>query len=203
MLFRSESYAAERKAAAIENICVTARTSRFLAPQSTFERRLRKGLLELAHDYPFARALVNTGRLSLPNQYPLSQFVKEGGGSALSNFTLRDSTGAATGLSDVLSGLGLACLGLYLPRPGFDPVRAAISGIGGDGLPYTVRTLDIGQGASHCALADSGGYLQRATGVSAGDLIIIRPDLYCAGVLRSPSAADVERSLAAVTAFGA
>jgi 3-(3-hydroxy-phenyl)propionate hydroxylase len=197
-----DSYDTERKAAAVENILVTARTARFLAPQSVFERRLRKNLLELAHDCAFARALVNTGRLSLPNEYPVSQFIKQGGGFALSNVTLRDSAGQHTGLSDIMSGVGIRCLGLYLPQSGFDPVRAAISGIGRDRLPYTVRTLDVGQGASHCDLADADGHLHNATGASAGDLIMIRPDLYCAGVLRSPSAADVERNLADVTAFG-
>jgi 3-(3-hydroxy-phenyl)propionate hydroxylase len=198
-----DTYDEERRAAAVENIMVTAQTSRFLAPQSSFERRLRKAVLTLAQDHPFAQAMVNTGRLSLPNRYAPSRVILDRGGAALPNVTLHDQSGRAVGLSEVMRDLRLAGLALYIPRAGHDPSRAVIAGIGGEGLPYIVKTLDIGTGAERCAYQDRGAHLSRLTGAAPGDAILVRPDLYCAGVLRAPSGACVERALSTVMGFGA
>ena len=64
-----DSYHHERRPAAQWNIKVTGRTNRFLTPRSGFERLLRESVLSLAKRYPFARTLVNTGRLSIPFVY--------------------------------------------------------------------------------------------------------------------------------------
>jgi 3-(3-hydroxy-phenyl)propionate hydroxylase len=196
-----DTYDEERRAAAIENIKVTAQTSRFLAPQSPFERRLRKALLTLAQHHPFAQAMVNTGRLSVPNRYASSAVILDGGGAALPNVTLHDHTGKAVGLSELMRNMRLAGLALYIPRAGHDPARAAITGIGGEGLPYVARTLDVGVGAERCAFQDRGARLAELTGAVPGDAILVRPDLYCAAVLRTPSAAGVERALSTVMGF--
>jgi 3-(3-hydroxy-phenyl)propionate hydroxylase len=197
-----DSYDEERRAAAAENIRITSRSARFLAPQSPFERRLRDAALELSREHAFARALVNTGRLSTPNRYAPSALIDAGGGFCLPNLRLADGSGAPVSLSDAMRTLGSAALGLYLPRPGPDPSRSAISGIGGEGLPYLVRTLDAGQGAERCGLSDPSGYLAAVTGANAGDLIVVRPDLYCAAVVRNATAGSVESALAAAVAFG-
>ncbi|WP_048646926.1 FAD-dependent oxidoreductase [Nitratireductor soli] len=196
-----DSYDAERRAAAEENIRVTSRTARFLAPQSDFERRLRKALLELAREHPFARGIVNTGRLSVASDYAPSAIIDEGGGFCLGNLALRDAGGGETSLNAVMAALGTAALGLYLPRPGLDPMRAVISGIGGEGLPYVARTLDAGQGAERCGFADTGGHLVAATGAEPGDFIVVRPDLYCAAILRNATAAGAEAALARCVGF--
>ena len=197
-----DSYDTERRAAALENIRITSRSARFLAPQSPFERRLRDAVLGLSREHAFARALVNTGRLSTPNRYEPSALIGAGGGFCLPNLSLADSSGAPVSLSDAMRALGSAALGLYLPRPGADPARSAISGIGGEGLPYLVRTLDARQGAERCGLSDPAGYLPAATGANPGDLIVVRPDLYCAAVVRNATAASAEAALAAAVAFG-
>ena len=59
------SYHAERHPAAVHNIKTTSRTTRFLSPQSKAERVLRDAVISLAREYPFARPLVNTGRMSV------------------------------------------------------------------------------------------------------------------------------------------
>ncbi|MDI1261872.1 MAG: FAD-dependent oxidoreductase, partial [bacterium] len=197
-----DSYDGERRAAAVENISITSRSARFLAPQSPFERRMRDVVLELSREHAFARTIVNTGRLSMPNRYPASTMIGAGGGFCLPNSRLVDGSGASTSLSEVMRSLGSAALGLYLPRQGVDPSRAAISGIGGEGLPYFVRTLGTGQGAERCGLIDVSGHLAALTGARAGDLIIVRPDLYCAGVVRNATAAAAEAALATSVAFG-
>jgi 3-(3-hydroxy-phenyl)propionate hydroxylase len=61
-----ESYHAERIEAAVENIVNSTRSTDFITPKSEMSRALRDATLELARDHPFARALVNSGRLSMP-----------------------------------------------------------------------------------------------------------------------------------------
>jgi len=67
-----ETYNLERREAALENVRVTTRTSRFLAPRSSQEYRMRTVIQQLARSLPFARALVNGGRMTEANQYRAS-----------------------------------------------------------------------------------------------------------------------------------
>jgi len=64
-----ETYNTERVAAADENLNNSARATSFMTPKSAMERRFRDGVLQLAGKLDFARALVNSGRLSLPCSY--------------------------------------------------------------------------------------------------------------------------------------
>jgi 3-(3-hydroxy-phenyl)propionate hydroxylase len=60
------SYAVEREFAADENIKNSTRSTDFITPKSAISRVFRDAVLELAKAHPFARKLVNSGRLSLP-----------------------------------------------------------------------------------------------------------------------------------------
>jgi 3-(3-hydroxy-phenyl)propionate hydroxylase len=60
------SYASEREYAADENIRNSTRATDFITPKSAISRVFRDAVLDLAEDYPFARTLVNSGRLSVP-----------------------------------------------------------------------------------------------------------------------------------------
>ncbi len=64
-----ESYCGEREAAADENILYSTRATDFITPKSEMSRIFRDTTLELAQDYPFARRLVNSGRLSTASRY--------------------------------------------------------------------------------------------------------------------------------------
>ncbi|HKU86399.1 MAG TPA: FAD-dependent oxidoreductase [Casimicrobiaceae bacterium] len=59
-----DSYANERERAADENIAHSTRSADFLTPKSEVSRIFRDAVLSLAEDHPFARRLVNSGRLS-------------------------------------------------------------------------------------------------------------------------------------------
>lgn len=61
-----DSYDQERMRGCEENIRHSTRTTRFMTPKTAAERRLRDAVLALAPDFPFARTLVNSGRLSRP-----------------------------------------------------------------------------------------------------------------------------------------
>jgi 3-(3-hydroxy-phenyl)propionate hydroxylase len=70
-----DSYSSERVAAADENLCNSTRSTDFITPKSTASRDFRNAVLSLAGQHPFARALVNSGRLSVPahlTQSPLN-----------------------------------------------------------------------------------------------------------------------------------
>ena len=68
------SYDLERIQAADENIGHSTRSTDFMSPHSSAERRLRDAVLALAPKAEFARRMVNSGRLSVPAIYasPLS-----------------------------------------------------------------------------------------------------------------------------------
>ena len=61
-----DSYSAERGAAADENILASSRSTDFMTPKSHAARVLRDAVLSLADEVPGVRALVNSGRLSVP-----------------------------------------------------------------------------------------------------------------------------------------
>jgi 3-(3-hydroxy-phenyl)propionate hydroxylase len=70
-----DSYSNERREGAQTNIKITNRTTRFLSPRTPVEKMTRNAVIDLAKRFAFARALVNTGRLSTANTYrahPLS-----------------------------------------------------------------------------------------------------------------------------------
>jgi 3-(3-hydroxy-phenyl)propionate hydroxylase len=61
-----ETYDEERVHGADENILNSSRSTSFMTPKSAIEREFRDSVLAVAADLPFARRLVNSGRLSVP-----------------------------------------------------------------------------------------------------------------------------------------
>lgn len=64
-----DSYDAERVAAADENLLNTTRSTDFIAPKGAMSCIFRDGVLALAETEPFARRLVNSGRLTMATCY--------------------------------------------------------------------------------------------------------------------------------------
>jgi 3-(3-hydroxy-phenyl)propionate hydroxylase len=70
-----DSYDSERTEAADENILNSTRATDFMTPKSRVSQVFRQAVLSLAQEYPCGRALVNSGRLSVPTLHrdsPLS-----------------------------------------------------------------------------------------------------------------------------------
>ncbi|HTS55019.1 MAG TPA: FAD-dependent oxidoreductase [Burkholderiales bacterium] len=70
-----DTYDSERVPAADENLLNSTRSTDFITPKSRVSRMFRDATLQLAEHLPFARRLVNSGRLSTPHTYvksPLS-----------------------------------------------------------------------------------------------------------------------------------
>lgn len=64
-----DSYHEERAFAADDNLLNSTRSTDFITPKSRASRVLRDAVLQLAQEQPFARKLVNSGRLSTPTPY--------------------------------------------------------------------------------------------------------------------------------------
>lgn len=171
-----DSYSDERREAALENIAVTSRTARFLAPQSDRERRLRAVVLELARQYAFARPLVNTGQLSEPNVYTASRAVSADGGFCLPNLRLGHD-GHSLPLMSLMRDLNNRLLALCVAGP-----EDVDTDVVQEDDALAVRVL----GGRNPDLIDPTGQLLALTGAQPGDVLVIRPDLYLAG--RAPGA---------------
>ena len=64
-----ESYDIERRHGSAENILNSSRATNFMTPKTEIEALFRDATLRLAHTHPFARKLINSGRLSQPCSY--------------------------------------------------------------------------------------------------------------------------------------
>lgn len=70
-----DSYTEERRYAADENIMNSSRSTDFMTPKSRVSRTFRNAVLGLASEVPMGRALVNSGRLSVPTILEYSSLV--------------------------------------------------------------------------------------------------------------------------------
>jgi 3-(3-hydroxy-phenyl)propionate hydroxylase len=174
------TYDEERIRGADENIVNSARATNFMTPKSPIERIFRDEVLDLAAEFPFARRLVNSGRLSLP--------------CSLDGLSLQ------TPCNEAALRPGSPCPDAPLERDG-SPCWL-LNLLGGDVTLLSVggrRTPEIaGIRGLHIAtdgagpLQDVGGYAAERYGT--GFAYLIRPDQHVAAAFRE---ADAEAVLAA------
>ena len=70
-----QTYNDERVEAADENILNSSRSTDFITPKSSASRTMRDAVLALSQQHPFARRLVNSGRLSTPTVHRANVLV--------------------------------------------------------------------------------------------------------------------------------
>lgn len=176
-----DTYHSERKHGADENILNSSRATDFLTPKSPVSRMFRDAVLDLAEKAPFARALVNSGRLSVPCTYD---------GSALN--------GADDG-----------ALPARL-RPGSPALDAPVEGgwlldrLGGR---FQVLTINCAapaiEGAEVISLSTQGApeLADRYLGGAGQAIYLLRPDQHVAARWETATAADIDAAM--TTAMGA
>ena len=189
------SYGTEREHAADENLLNSTRATDFITPKSAISRLFRDATLDLARSHPFARRLVNSGRLSVPATLD---------GSPL-NTPDRDSFAGAM-------------------RPGAPAVDAPLAHLPDGGwllrqLHGTGFAALVFDGDGHSAAAVAAGaegmvpvqlvHLP-ATGPAAerydarpGTVVLLRPDQHVCARWRAPAAADVAAALRRALALSA
>jgi 3-(3-hydroxy-phenyl)propionate hydroxylase len=194
-----QSYDAERIRAADENILASSRSTDFMTPKSRASRAFRDAVLDLARDYPFARRLVNSGRLSVPcvlEDSPLNTPDED-------EFTPKQRPGtpcidapvAIGGTRDwLLRRLQGGFRGLYF-ADGLDAAPAEIEGMRALEIPVEtliVRRYDAG-GVED--VVDIDGLIQAHYDARPGTYYLVRPDQHVAGRWRRFDRAAVERAL--------
>ncbi|HSV48292.1 MAG TPA: FAD-dependent oxidoreductase [Ramlibacter sp.] len=184
-----DSYAQEREFAADENILNSTRATDFITPKSEISRLFRDAALDLARSHPFARTLVNSGRLSVPATLA---------GSPL-NTTDRDAFEGAMrpGAPAADAPIGTDAQPRWLLRSlaaeGFTALL-----FDGPGSAEKARALQDGaQGLAALqvlVLPASGPAAQRYD-AQPGTVYLLRPDQHVCARWRRPTAADVQDAL--------
>ena len=197
-----DSYHAERAFAADENLLNSTRSTDFITPKSAMSKRFRNAVLGLAREHAFARALVNSGRLSVPATLHTSALVtpdragESFEGWMLPGAPMDDAPVAVDGqptwlLRQVADG------GFTLLVFGDAPVALP------DDLPVPVglrRVQRPGSAAGPGDLLDTEGHLSRRYDGQPGTVYLLRPDQHVAARWRAFDAdalrAALRRSLA-------
>jgi len=168
-----DSYDHEAVVTADANIEASSRSTDFLTPKSAASTIFRDAVLELASEVPFARQLVNSGRLSVAIPYP---------DSALNTPDVDD----------------WACLGI---APGTVAVDAPL-GTGflleqlGDGFTLlTDGKMAVPAGAQNLEIPAEATVLRDRYGLQAGSAYLIRPDQYVAARWKSPDEGAVQAAI--------
>ncbi|WP_382154995.1 FAD-dependent oxidoreductase [Hydrogenophaga sp. ANAO-22] len=198
-----QSYQDERLEAAQQNVCVTNRTARFLRPADGSERLFRQAAIGLAKQYPFARSLINTGRMAVANPYSQSSACTYATGSAagqsVQNVPFQWADGTPGQVNDLLNwaqgDLLVLVFGDLAPaalqrlrRLCLDAPVRSVQVLGTDGVPA--------QALEH--VRDPKGHLQGACHVFGHAWALVRPDGYLAATGETINArlvTAIERSL--------
>ncbi|MGB3406067.1 MAG: FAD-dependent oxidoreductase [Jannaschia sp.] len=167
------TYDSERRHASAENILHSSRATNFMTPKTGIEALFRAETLKMAHDQPFARRIINSGRLSTP--------------CSLAGQPLQTCGDApvAPGQPLIDAPLGHDWLIRVVP-PGF-----TLIGFGDVDLPEVpgIVRIGVGQTAGYPCYRDSDGFALERYGRDRAYLI--RPDGHVAAVFRTPQAEDV------------
>jgi 3-(3-hydroxy-phenyl)propionate hydroxylase len=188
-----DSYHEERAFAADDNLLNSTRATDFISPKSPVSLRLRNAVLELAADQPFARPLINSGRLSTPTPYVNSSLntpdeeafaglMKPGSNCA--DAPVRHQ-GQPAWLLNVLNTL-------HGPGGGFTLLafgeRPAVESVAEGGV--IARVLSVGGDVD-----DAEGLLAQRYDARPGTVYLIRPDQHVAARWRALDAAKVRAAL--------
>ena len=180
-----DTYCEERRPAALENIRLSDRTTRFLRPPTPAERRFRDAVVALAREHGFARPLVNTGRMTLPNVYARSRLnVGQGGGRSVPNFPVTLADGRHGDLAQLMrwaDGNFIAIMRTPSERHRALEWRFPVRVVPADRLEAGFAMLAAEAGDTEVQGA------------------LLRPDAYCAGCLASDDPAELEGALRTLT----
>ena len=207
-----DTYDAERRAAAVENLAITGATMRFMVPSTRLHRLVRNAVLRGSLRLPRLRRLVNSGKLSAPFVYadsPIVAGAAEGvaavrvgavapdGPCALADDGPPRGVVAGRGVRRVRELFGDGFVALYLAADGTDAAAFAAGALEREPLApldlYVVMGPDqrrpgfpVGTGA----LVDSEGVLSEVYG-GPRSLALIRPDGHLAAWRAGADPADL------------
>jgi 3-(3-hydroxy-phenyl)propionate hydroxylase len=186
-----ETYDLERREAADENLRITSRTADFISPKSGTSRALRDAILALAETEPFARRMINSGRLSLPAHYAGSPLSGPDGFAPTEAEAVRPGAAALDAPLEngwLLGRLGPAFTGIWFGEdiPAGELAQVE-SELGASPLPTALTVVADGLPC------------RRYAAEHAPALYLFRPDGHVAARWRSVAPGDVATTLAAAS----
>ena len=203
-----DSYSTERVPAARENIEHSTRSTDFITPKSPASLAFRDAALSLAADMPFARAFVNSGRLSHPSTYadsplntPDSAADEWPGGVPPGAPAIDAPVSGGSDLGWLLDRLGGRFTLMMFARDAEDvaeQVNNAASTLFVAGKPLAVLVVVQKREASSTGqpvAKDSEDAIVRRYDMKPGTCYLIRPDQYVVGRWRQYDAGKVARAL--------
>ncbi len=202
-----DSYDQERGAAADENILTSSRSTDFMTPKTRAARVLRNAVLSLAGELPAGRALVNSGRLSVPtvladsplntpDSEPFSGWMVPG--APLDDAPVHDAAGLDTWLLP-RTGTGFVLMHFGLPAAAD---MAVVEAWGRETLPVQalwVLQPGVQAPAGAAVVTDHHGLVAKRYDAQAGTCYLIRPDQHVAARWRRFDATAVRAALARAT----
>lgn len=204
-----DTYTEERGVAADENIMNSTRSTDFITPKSRVSKTFRNAVLGLAEDYPFARALVNSGRLSVPSFLTESRLntpdTDEFAGVMVPGAPMDDAPiETASGEKWLLGMLGNRFQLLYYVEDAtaLDASTRAVLAALADG-PIPVEAIVVAaRGAAPDGiptLIDVNGRIRERYDLQPGSAYLARPDQHVAARWRALDAARVRAAVARAT----
>jgi 3-(3-hydroxy-phenyl)propionate hydroxylase len=204
-----DSYASEREYAADENILNSTRSTDFITPKSEVSRSFRNAVLLLAKDCAFARALVNSGRLSVPTtltRSPLNTPDRDVfDGLMLPGAPSADAPIRVGGQpSWLLNQIGGDFAGLYFSDGGkLSPARiSALQALPIKPIPIEPRNVEPRRTDSLQMIKDVEGLLTQRFDAQPGTFYLLRPDQHVCARWRHFDPDEVCAALHRATANG-
>ncbi len=180
-----DTYHEERAFAADDNLLNSTRSTDFITPKSRTSLRLRNAVLELARTEPFARPLVNSGRLSTPTPYALSSLNTPDADVFAGPMKPGTNCADAPVLKDAQDAWLLNQLGQGFTLLSFGPGAQPVS-VGN----VTATVLEVGKD-----VVDAQGVLTQRYDAQPGTVYLIRPDQHVAARWRAFDATAAQSAL--------
>ena len=204
-----DTYSQDRTYAADENIMNSTRSTDFITPKTRVSKVFRNAVLDLARQHPFARKLVNSGRLSVPSFLTQSRLNTADSdafeGDMVPGAPMADAP-VATGGSDswLLDQVGNRFMLLVFAPTVQDvsgTVRDQLALLRNDPIPVepVVVTPTGGEIPGIPVLADSEGLACERYDTMDGAVYLIRPDQHVAARWRAFDPAKVRAAVARAT----
>jgi 3-(3-hydroxy-phenyl)propionate hydroxylase len=193
-----DTYDAERTYAADENIRATTRSTDFITPKDAASHTLRNAALALAKRHPFARKLVNSGRLSVPAVLAASRLNTQDVAGDV--FATPMVPGACAADAPVMGARGDWLLphlhdGFTLLAFGASVDSEAIAALADD--PIGCKVVQVG---SEDGIGDRDGLLARRYDARAGTCYLFRPDQHVCARWRTFDLRRVRTAISRATA---
>ena len=196
-----DSYDRERVEAAEENILNSTRATDFITPKTPVSRTFRDAVLSLSQRHPFARQLVNSGRLSMPTTHrgsalsSLDRDVFAGAmvpGAPAADAPVRVRGGSGWLLDEIGGHFDLLVFGPVAP-PWLNELQRSL---GGEvRLTLIVARPTDNATAGVRVIEDVEGLMRQRYDSVAGTVYLLRPDQHVAARWRAPRLVEVLEGL--------